>query len=69
MTYKEKYAERLQRDEKRALYKFLALAILTVMEIAGGIFTFNCEAELISGILFTLATVQMFIGSEYYSED
>lgn len=69
MTYKEKYTERLQRDEKRALYKFLALSILTVLEIAGGILTFKHEAELISGILFTLAVVQMFIGSEYYSED
>ena len=69
MTYKEKYAERLQRDEKRALHKFLALAILTVLEIAGGVFTFQCEAELVSGILFTLAAVQMYFGSEYYSED
>lgn len=67
MSYTEKYIQRKYKDERKAMIKFFLLSILTIVEFIAGILLFN-DYQFVSGVLFTLCIVQIYIGSEYYEE-
>lgn len=67
MSYTEKYTQRKYKDERKAMIKFFFLSILTIAEFIAGILLFD-DYQFVSGILFTLCIIQIYIGSEYYEE-